>query len=263
MKLNLKEKIFNLLAKNFFGLNYNFSEAKDFNSTKELENNGVNILYKNNLDSIASKALDNSKTIKFSNDFNIYACGVEKFETSERIGIWEYYYKNEVENKNLKKYKIIDYSKNKQDLFYPTGEEHIRVLENGTVETYYKSGELEKISRKTATEIIFEYSFFQNGKLKEKRAFYKEHLIGEYELYKEDGILLKKAFYNAQGELDGFYQEFYSNSKLKIETFYINGKKIAFEKEFYENGQLRSCYLYSENKKIKLFGIFLDNGANI
>ena len=263
MKLNLKEKIFNLLAKNFFGLNYNFSEAKDFNSTKELENNGVNILYKNNLDSIASKALDNSKTIKFSNDFNIYACGVEKFETSERIGIWEYYYKNEVENKNLKKYKIIDYSRNKQDLFYPTGEEHIRVLENGTIETYYRSGELEKISRKTATEIIFEYSFFQNGKLKEKRAFYKEHLIGEYELYKEDGILLKKAFYNAQGELDGFYQEFYSNSKLKIETFYINGKKIAFEKEFYENGQLRSCYLYSEKKKIKLFGIFLDNGANI
>ena len=65
MKLNLKEKIFNLLAKKFFGLNYNFSEAKDFNSTKELENNGVNILYKNNLDSIASKALDNSKTIKF------------------------------------------------------------------------------------------------------------------------------------------------------------------------------------------------------
>ena len=88
-------------------------------------------------------------------------------------------------------------------------------------------------------------------------------MIGEYELYKEDGILLKKAFHNAQGELDGFYQEFYSNSKLKIETFYINGKKIAFEKEFYENGQLRSCYLYSENKKIKLFGIFLDNGANI
>ena len=34
MKLNLKEKIFNLLARKFFGLNYNFSEAKDFNLTK-------------------------------------------------------------------------------------------------------------------------------------------------------------------------------------------------------------------------------------
>lgn len=263
MKLNLKEKIFNLLAQNFFGLNYNFSEAKDFNLTKELENNSGNIPYKKNSLSITSKVLDNNKIIKFSNDFNIYACGTEKFETSEKIGVWEYYYKNEIENKTLKKYRIIDYSKDKQSLFYPTGEEHIRVLENGTVETYYRSGELEKISRKTATEIVFEYSFFQNGKLKEKRAFYREHLIGEYELYKEDGILLKKAFYNTQGELEGFYQEFYSNSKLKIETFYINGKKIAFEKEFYENGQLRSCYLYSENKKIKLFGIFLDNGANI
>ena len=121
MKLNLKEKIFNLLARKFFGLNYNFSEAKDFNLTKELENNDTNIPYKNNFGSIASKVLDNNKVIKFSNDFNIYACGAEKFETSERIGIWEYYYKNEVENKNLKKYKIIDYSRNNQDLFYPTG----------------------------------------------------------------------------------------------------------------------------------------------
>ena len=47
MKLNLKEKIFNLLAQKFFGLNYNFSEAKDFNLNKELKNNGGNIPYKN------------------------------------------------------------------------------------------------------------------------------------------------------------------------------------------------------------------------
>ena len=59
MKLNLKEKIFNLLAQNFFGLNYNFSEAKDFNLTKELENNSGNIPYKKNSLSITSKVLDN------------------------------------------------------------------------------------------------------------------------------------------------------------------------------------------------------------
>ena len=102
MKLNLKEKIFNLLAQKFFGLNYNFSEAKDFNLTKELENNSENIPYKKNSLSITSKVLDNNKIIKFSNDFNIYACGTEKFETSEKIGVWEYYYKNEIENKTLK-----------------------------------------------------------------------------------------------------------------------------------------------------------------
>ena len=100
MKLNLKEKIFNLLAQKFFGLNYNFSEAKDFNLTKELENNSKNTPYKKDSISITSKVLDNNKIIKFSNDFNIYACGTEKFETSEKIGVWEYYYKNEIENKN-------------------------------------------------------------------------------------------------------------------------------------------------------------------
>ena len=108
MKLNLKEKIFNLLAQKFFGLNYNFLEAKDFNLTKELENNSKNTPYKKDSISITSKVLDNNKIIKFSNDFNIYACGTEKFETSEKIGVWEYYYKNEIENKVLYKFIFLE-----------------------------------------------------------------------------------------------------------------------------------------------------------
>lgn len=253
----LKEKIFNFLAKNLFGLNYSYSEAKTYSQNKEKENKSVNV---NNINSFKNKE-------NFKNG-SLYASGVLNILKKE--GDWDYYFRDT----NILYKRIFHRNENfyEKEEFYCTGEllkKNIRTkLKENITEKYYKSGEIESIKIflnyfETDLEDYFEYTFYINGTLKEKKRVQNGKLVGLYEKYREDGLLKKRFFSLMNGNLEGVYEEFYDNGLIKERTDYKNGKKEGFQKFYYKNNQVKEIRLFLRDRLVQILVEYDEKGNSL
>lgn len=65
----------------------------------------------------------------------------------------------------------------------------------------------------------------------------------------EDGSIKTETIYSSDSLLNGKAYGYYSNSKLKIERNYINGKKEGLTKGFFKNGEIEYIGQYKNDKK--------------
>jgi antitoxin component YwqK of YwqJK toxin-antitoxin module len=85
------------------------------------------------------------------------------------------------------------------------------------------------------------------AELKEKTPSHLELVINYWDI--DDTTTKKKIYFlNKDGELEGLYQEFYTNGNLWRESTYKEGKREGLEKVFYANGGLHISRMYQNDK---------------
>ncbi|MDY5306697.1 toxin-antitoxin system YwqK family antitoxin [Fusobacterium gastrosuis] len=254
--MRIKESILNFILKKILNSNLTYTELLNYsksNNKKEHKNikKEINLFSENEL---------------YKNG-SIYATG--EMNLLEKNGEWKYFFKNG----NIQK--IIIHDKGKDFLkeeYYESGElfkkHFISDLKEKITETYYITGEIFSIRVlpeyfKTDTDNYFEYIFYINGNLKEKKRVIGNKLVGSYELYREDGILLKKTFYLKDGEIDGNETVYYENGNTYKTIDYLKNVKQGFEKTFFENGQLAEVSIFSKNELVHTLAKFNEKGEKI
>lgn len=84
---------------------------------------------------------------------------------------------------------------------------------------------------------------YSKGTYADKRLKKKQNT---FEYFHENGNLMKLESYNAEGNLEGQSQAFYSDNKVDSEGHYKNGKLHGEWKWYHSNGQLASKEIYNE-----------------
>lgn len=254
----LKEKIFNFLAKNIFGLNYSYSEAKKY--SKNLEEKEKKNSLVNNINTFNNK--ENYK------NGSLFSSGILNILKKE--GDWEYFFKDT--NITHKKICHNDDKFFEKEEFYSTGEllrKNSRTdLKENISEKYYKTGQIKSIIIspnyfESDFSDYFEYNFYINGQLKEKKRIQNRKIVGLYEEYTEDGILKKSFFSLMDGSLEGVYKEFHENGGIKECTDYRRGKKEGFQKIYYENFQVKEVNFFLGDRLIQVLAKYDEKGNNI
>ena len=153
-------------------------------------------------------------------------------------------------------------------------------IKNGVFRFYNKQGILIEETPYTKDVINGPAKlYFDNGFLKQETTYKNGEIIGLTKLYKEkirdvlDGIgkmekggILTGAwkyfhddgkteeligFYNDKGEQVDKWQSFYPNGILKVESFFVNGKREGERKLYKEDGSLEKTELYKNGTLVK------------
>lgn len=84
------------------------------------------------------------------------------------------------------------------------------------------------------------WKYYNSGGIAFKIANYKNGVLtGDYKMFYEDGKTLKeKAFYE-DGKIEGLYEEFFANGKIKSRGYFQNDVKVGEWNEFYPNGKVQ------------------------
>ncbi len=80
--------------------------------------------------------------------------------------------------------------------------------------------------------------------------------------YFSNGDTSKIAHFDADGLLNGFYQEYFENGRIKSVFNYRQGSLAGVQKEYFENGTLKT-YSYLENDTVLYQKRFNEQGALI
>lgn len=84
--------------------------------------------------------------------------------------------------------------------------------------------------------------YYENGALANKATFKNDVRVGVNLVYYRTGILKLKENYNEKGELEGVFEEYFENEKIKVTGSYSQNNRTGIWKEFFEDGTL-----YEEN----------------
>lgn len=118
----------------------------------------------------------------------------------------------------------------------------------GPYKTYYHDGRVEKEMRFDASGALDgEYaSWYESGRLHQKLRYAGgKPADGETVAYYDSGAVAVREHYR-DGELDGPYEEFHPNGKLKHSGPFVKGAKVGPVRSYWEDGRLQHEGTYVE-----------------
>ncbi len=122
---------------------------------------------------------------------------------------------------------------------------------NEIITDVYENGKTKEVKinkgRQMPKNLIAEYTYFKNGKLREEILYLSEDWKRQVKYYDSSGVLIRKS--NYKGEmLDGEYCNYYDNGELFVKGQYTLGNHTGQWIEFYKNKDTLSVYSF-ENRK--------------
>ena len=70
---------------------------------------------------------------------------------------------------------------------------------------------------------------------------------------------VKKNRYNQYGEMDGYWETYYSNGNISSKGYYKNGERVGYWKEYHNTiGKISSKGYYKNIKKSVPAGLYLE-----
>jgi antitoxin component YwqK of YwqJK toxin-antitoxin module len=142
-------------------------------------------------------------------------------------------------------------------------------LPNGSFEHYYSSGEIKAKSKyKNGIKEGNWTLYYTNGKVKSDINYENGQLNGRHITYDQTGRTIKDyTFLNNKVTESTTYKyiiKYYSNRTIKEEYTLKNGNSVDGKwNTYYENGKLKSAQLYSENKRIGVKKNYRIDGTEI
>ncbi|MBQ2542241.1 MAG: toxin-antitoxin system YwqK family antitoxin [Bacteroidales bacterium] len=154
-------------------------------------------------------------------------------------------------------------------------------LRDGFYKEYDEKGNLKKITKYVndveqvlAPEVQplqMQYEYYDNGRIKREASFRNGKKEGTWRVFDETGKVIKSQTYEkdalvSEGIVDndgkrrGDYKEFYADSTLKTEGFFIDGERSGVWKYYFHNGQLEETGTYRKGFPDGLWIWFYDNG---
>lgn len=185
--------------------------------------------------------IDGQKKLRDGKYISFYENGNKKsegfYKNDEPAGYWNYYY----ESGNLKMRGVLRGNTN-----------------YGLWRFYYENGNVSMEGEIYNGKREGKWNFyFENGLLKSTGDFTYGEKTGIWNHYYEDESIKAQAFY--KGEV-GLYREFYSNGKIKMEGFNLNGKSDSLWTYYYDNGIKQAEGNYQGGQRNGVWTFYHENG---